>query len=133
MARGPHVLLLHEPGGEEDDNEAKRACGAAGEADHGVLPRLRRPGNRAVRPRARLIFAWFADQKDYLAFLRGQNADAFATTRGYYHPTWNAVLAYDARSTDRSGTAARTPSPGARSCGASRRPSTGLPPRPSSA
>ena len=30
-----------------------------------------------------------------------QNAGAFATTRGYYHPTWNAVVAYDARSTER--------------------------------
>ena len=58
-----------------------------------------------------------------------QNADAFATTRGYYHPTWNAVVAYDARSTDKQRRAARTQSPGARSCGDSRRRSTGSLPR----
>ena len=51
-------------------------------------------------PDRRLICAWLADQKDYLAFLRSQGADAFATTKGYYHPTWNAVVAYDASSSD---------------------------------
>jgi Protein of unknown function (DUF1570) len=44
--------------------------------------------------------AWFADENDYRAFLHSEHADAFGTTRGYYHPTWNAVVAYDARSTD---------------------------------
>jgi Protein of unknown function (DUF1570) len=45
--------------------------------------------------------AWFADEKDYRAFLHSEKADAFATTRGYFHPTWNAVVAYDARSSDK--------------------------------
>ena len=51
-------------------------------------------------PRQRLVSAWFADKKDFLAFLHAEEADAFATTRGYFHPTWNAVVAFDARSTD---------------------------------
>ncbi len=46
----------------------------------------------------RLVSAWFADRKDYLAFLHRQGADAFATTSGYFHPTWDAVVACDARS-----------------------------------
>jgi hypothetical protein len=49
-------------------------------------------------PRHRLVSAWFADRKDYLAFLHQQDADAFVTTSGYFHPTWDAVVAYDARS-----------------------------------
>jgi hypothetical protein len=52
-------------------------------------------------PTRRLVFGWLADQNDYLVFLQSQNASAFRTTRGYYHPTWNAVVAYDARSTAR--------------------------------
>src|SRR5262249_35440299 len=56
-------------------------------------------------PRRRLVSAWFADKKDYLAFLHSEDADAFATTRGYFHPTWNAVVAYDARSSAQQRTA----------------------------
>ena len=44
-------------------------------------------------PRHRLVSAWFGDRKDYLAFLHRQGADAFATTSGYFHPTWDAVVA----------------------------------------
>ena len=51
-------------------------------------------------PRQRLVSAWFRDQKNYLDFLRSEDATAFATTRGYYHPTWKAVVAYDARSNE---------------------------------
>ncbi len=57
-------------------------------------------GIELIVPSRRLVSAWFATQKDYLAFLHAQGADAFATTRGYFHPTWNAVVAFDARSTD---------------------------------
>src|SRR5262249_31043406 len=49
--------------------------------------------------RRRLVSAWFADKKDFLAFLHAEGADAFSSTRGYYHPTWKAVVAFDARST----------------------------------
>jgi hypothetical protein len=52
-------------------------------------------------PRHRLVSAWFADRKDYLAFLHRQEADAFAATSGYYHPTWDAVVAHDGRSSEK--------------------------------
>ena len=58
-------------------------------------------------PRRHLISAWFANQKDYLAFLRSENAQVFATTRGYFHPTWNAVVAYGATVATRSERLAR--------------------------
>ena len=51
-------------------------------------------------PRRRLVSAWLAEKKDYLAFLHADGADAFSSTRGYFHPTWNAVVSFDARSTD---------------------------------
>ena len=77
-----------------------RADRAAGACDYRLLSCIRRAGSRVDVPRTRLVSAWFADQKDYLAFLRSEGADAFATTRGYYHPTWKAVVTFDARSTD---------------------------------
>lgn len=92
--RGPHVLLLHQ------HSKAEAAARVAllervvtayylTFAGSGLDPRV---------PDRRLVFAWFADQEDYKAFLKAQNASPFATTRGYFHPTWNAVVAYDARS-----------------------------------
>ncbi len=52
-------------------------------------------------PRQRLVSAWFTDRQEYLAFLHQQNADAFVSTSGYFHPTWNAVVAYDSRSSEK--------------------------------
>ena len=51
-------------------------------------------------PARRVVFAWFADRADYLTFLKSQEAGAFVTTRGYYHPTWNAVVSHDARTAE---------------------------------
>jgi len=94
--RGPHVLLLHQ------HSEAEAAARVA------LLERVvtsyyltfAGSGIELRAPDRRLIFVWFADQADYQAFLKAQNASPFATTRGYFHPTWNAVVAYDARGND---------------------------------
>ena len=51
-------------------------------------------------PRRRLVSAWFAEKRTIWRFLRSEDSDAFASTRGYFHPTWDAVVAFDARSTD---------------------------------
>jgi hypothetical protein len=94
IARGPHVLLLHQHG---DAEAAERVA---------VLERVvvafhllfAAQGLELRTPRHRLASAWFADRADYLAFLHRQGADAFATASGYFHPTWDAVVACDARS-----------------------------------
>ncbi len=49
-------------------------------------------------PSQRLASAYFAEHHDYLEFLRAENREVFRSTRGYFHPTLNAVIAYDARS-----------------------------------
>ena len=95
---GPHVVLLHQPGRR---HEAEERVALLERVITGYYLLFAAQGIELSVPTRRLIFAWFADQKDYLAFLHSQNADAFATTRGYYHPTWNAVVAYDAPSSDR--------------------------------
>ncbi len=95
VARGPHVLLLHQ----HSDDEASERIDLLERVIAGYYLMFAAQGLELSVPRSRLMSAWFADKKDYLAFLHSQGADPFATTRGYYHPTWKAVVAFDARST----------------------------------
>jgi len=99
ITQGPHIVLLHEPTG--DGDEAKDRVALLEKMITGYYLVFAAQGIELPVPARRLILAWFADQKDYLAFLRSQKADAFATTHGYFHPTWNAVVAYDERSSDK--------------------------------
>jgi hypothetical protein len=96
VARGPHVILLHQ----HSDSEADERIELLERVITGYHLLFAAQGVELSVPRRRLISAWFADQKDYLAFLRSEGAEAFSTTRGYFHPTWKAVVAYDARSSD---------------------------------
>ncbi len=96
VARGPHVILLHQ----HSDANVEERIALLEQVLTGFHLMFAAQGVELAVPRKRLVSAWFADQKDYLAFLRTEDATAFATTRGYFHPTWNAVVAYDARSGD---------------------------------
>ncbi len=95
-ARGPHVLLLHQ----HDHAEAVERIEVLERVITGFHLLFAAQGVELRVPSQRLVSAWFADRADYLAFLHRQKADAFATTAGYYHPTWAAVVAYDARSSE---------------------------------
>lgn len=97
VARGPHVLLLHQ----HDDAEAQERLEMLERVVMGFHLLFAAEGFELRVPRHRLVSAWFAERRDYLAFLHRQGADAFATTGGYFHPTWEAVVAWDARSGDR--------------------------------
>jgi hypothetical protein len=97
VARGPHVLLLHQ----HNDAEAAERIAVLERVITGFHLLFAAQGVELRVPRHRLVSAWFADRKDYLAFLHRQGADAFATTSGYFHPTWDAVVACDARSTEK--------------------------------
>ncbi len=96
IARGPHVILLHQ----HSDSEADERIALLERVITGYHLTFAGQGVELAVPRHRLVSAWFADQKDYLDFLRSEDATAFATTRGYFHPTWGAVVAFDARSID---------------------------------
>jgi hypothetical protein len=96
VARGPHVLLLHQ----HSEADAKERIETLERVTLGYHLLSAAQAIELSVPRQRLVSAWFATQKDYLAFLHSQGADAFATTRGYFHPTWNAVVAFDSRSTE---------------------------------
>jgi hypothetical protein len=96
VARGPHVILLHQ----HSEAEAGERIELLERVIAGYYLVFAAQGLELSVPRTRLVSAWFAEKKDYLAFLHSQGADAFSTTRGYYHPTWKAVVAYEGRATD---------------------------------
>jgi hypothetical protein len=96
LARGPHVILLHQ----HSEAEANERIALLEKVITGFHLMFAAQGIELSTPRRKLVSAWFADKKDFLAFLHAEQADAFASTRGYYHPTWDAVVAFDARSTD---------------------------------
>ena len=94
---GAHVVLLHQL----SDAEAEERVTLIDRVVTSFYLFFAAEGIELKVPAQRLVYAWFSDQKDYLAFLHSQGADAFATTCGYYHPTWNAVVAYDALSSEK--------------------------------
>ncbi len=96
VARGPHVILLHQ----HSEPEATERIAVLEKVIAGFYLLFAADGIELLAPRRRLVSAWFVEKKDFLAFLHAEQADAFATTRGYFHPTWGAVVAFDARSTD---------------------------------
>ncbi len=97
VARGPQVVLLHQ---HSEDEAAERVAfiGRVVTAYHLLFAAS---GVPLTTPHHRLVVAWFADRDDYRAFLNAHDAQAFAPTRGYFHPTWNAVVMYDDRSDER--------------------------------
>jgi hypothetical protein len=97
VARGPHVVLLHQ----HSETEANERVALLERVITGFHLLFAAQGIVLRVPQARLVSAWFVDRKDYLTFLHQQGADAFVTTSGYFHPTWDAVVAYDSRSSDK--------------------------------
>jgi len=95
-ARGPHVLLLHQAG----DAEATARVALLERIVMTYYLTFAGSGIDLRVPKKRLVFAWFADQADYLAFVRSQAGAAFESSRGYYHPTWDAVVSFEARSAE---------------------------------
>jgi hypothetical protein len=96
VARGPHILLFHQ----RSDEEAQSRIAFLEQVIPAYYLFFAAQGIDLKVPRSRLVFAWFNEKNDYVAFLRSQNASPFLTTRGYFHPTWNAVVTYDARDSD---------------------------------
>ncbi|MHC5540493.1 DUF1570 domain-containing protein, partial [Singulisphaera rosea] len=93
-ARGSHVLLLHQHSSEE----AAERIDLIERVTTTYYLMFAARGTELPVSRTRMPSVWFSDQQDYLAFLKSQEAGAFRGTRGYYHPTFKAVVAFDARS-----------------------------------
>lgn len=93
-ARGTHVLLLHQ----HDDEDARRRLDLLERVVVAYHLLLAGQGIDVEVPDHRLVSVYLKSREDYLAFLNSQNAAAFRTTLGYFHPNFLAVIAYDARS-----------------------------------
>jgi hypothetical protein len=91
--RGPHVLLLHQ----RSETEAAERLDLLERVVRTYYLFFAAQGIELAVPGQRLVSAWYADRRDYLAFLHGEGADAFRTTLGYYHPTLQAVVTFDVR------------------------------------
>jgi hypothetical protein len=93
IARGTHVVLLHQHGAKDAQEriEHLERVFAAFYID------FSRQGMELAIPTKRLPSIWFAKRADYQAFLKLENAQAFLNTQGYYHPTRALVVTYDSR------------------------------------
>jgi hypothetical protein len=96
LERTAHIVLLHQHP-PADAVERVELCERVVTSYYLLLASQ---GIELPPPRSRLASAWFAEQSDYVAFLKAEGVASFRTTRGYFHPTLNAVIAYDARSAD---------------------------------
>jgi hypothetical protein len=92
--RSAHVVVLHQ----HDEVEARERIELLESVTSAFYMLFAGQGVELRVPRQRLMSAFFAEHEDYLAFLHAEGADGFSTTRGYFHPTRNAVVAYDSRS-----------------------------------
>jgi hypothetical protein len=96
VARGPHVLVLHQ----HDPAEAAERVDLLERVLTTFYLVLAAQGYDLPVPSHRLASAWFARQEDYRAFLRAEVGPDFQTTSGYYHPTRDLVAAWDSRDRD---------------------------------
>jgi len=90
---GPRVQLLHQL----DRSEAETRLDLLERVVTAYYLLLAARGVDLPVPSRRLVSVLFHDQADYLTFLRSQHGGAFATTTGYYHPTYRVVVAHDLR------------------------------------
>jgi len=93
VTQGPHIVLLHQ----HPAAEAEERVDLLERVTTTYYLMLAGQGIELPVPPRRMASAWFAHHNDYTTFLHSEHADVFRTTRGYFHPTLNAVIAYDGR------------------------------------
>lgn len=91
---GDHVVLFHQAG----DPEARERLEVLERVFTTFSLIMAAQGIELTPPKERLVSVWFADRRDYAAFLRSADAEPFVETQGYYHPTLRVVFAFDSRS-----------------------------------
>jgi hypothetical protein len=94
-ARSQHVLLLHQT----DPAEARARLEVLENVVTAFYICFAFQGFDLPVPKNRLVSVYLRDRDRYVAFLESQNAGSFRSTFGYFHPTLQAVVAYDLRPT----------------------------------
>lgn len=90
-ARSPHFLLLHQI----NDAAAQSRLDVLERVYTSFFLVFAGQGIILEAPRQRLVAVVFASPSDYVAYLRRENAGAFATAQGFYHPARHVVVAFD--------------------------------------
>jgi hypothetical protein len=92
-SRSPHFLLRHQL----VEAEAQSRLNLLEKVYTSYYLTLAAQGIRLTSPARRLLAMVYRSKDDYIEFLRNEHAGAFATTQGYFHPTRNVMVAFDAR------------------------------------
>ncbi len=92
-AESPHFVLLHQGA----EHEASARLDVLERVYLSFYLSFAGQGIELQRPQKKLAAAVFGKQADYLAFLTREDAGAFASTQGYYHPTRKVVISFDPR------------------------------------
>jgi hypothetical protein len=93
IARSDHFLLRHQL----VEAEARSRLNLLEKVYTSYYLTLAAQGIRLAPPARRLMAVVYKSKDDYIEFLRSEHAGAFATTQGYFHPTRNVMVAFDAR------------------------------------
>ena len=92
ILRGSRVVLIHQL----DEGTARERVELADRVVTTFCLTLAAQGLRPTAPARRLVSVCFAERDDYRTFLDRNEATAFGSTQGFYHPTLRAVFAFDA-------------------------------------
>jgi Protein of unknown function (DUF1570) len=92
-ARSPHFVLRHQL----DPTEAQARLDLLEKVYTSYYLTLAAQGIRLSPPGRRLLAVVYRSKEDYIEFLRRENAGAFLSTQGYFHPTRNMMVAFDGR------------------------------------
>ena len=94
--RSPRAVLFHQLAAPD----ARERLDLIGRVVETFVVALAAQGVELPAPRGRLVSVVFADRRDYVAFLRRADAEAFADTQGYYHPILHATFGFDGRGSE---------------------------------
>ena len=89
-----HVILLHQGA----EAEASERLGVLEQVVTTFSLWIAAQGVVLPPPGQKLVSVYFAEGRDYSAFLGRVDASVFSTTQGYYHPNLHTVFAFDTRS-----------------------------------
>jgi hypothetical protein len=94
-SRSPHVQLLHQHG----PAEVRERLDLLEHVAVAFYLWFAFQGIDLNPPQERLVAVYLREPEDYVRFLEAQNAGAFRTTEGFYHPTFRAFIAFESRRT----------------------------------
>jgi Protein of unknown function (DUF1570) len=94
QARREHVLLLHQ----HPEEVAQARLDVLEHIVSAFYLMFAFHGFELPLPTNQLVTVYLRDRETYIRFLERQNAGAFRSTQGYFHPTFRVVLAYDLHS-----------------------------------